>query len=235
MQRGIEIGILFSSFLIAHCLFVIHNHDRSGSVYPFMDLFFELALLSRVVCSIPRPYIWISTWRKFVHARAQPTPQQVSQALIHIYDTQNRVEKFLLYFYYSWLGITSFIALVSPFRTQFGAAVWRHLLYNFACIILHRIICIAIFYYLVNSDMPRGLHQSVLDSETTVVHFFLTEPQQHRSSATNECSICYADYSENDEIRILKCGHDYHRSCIDQWLMRHRNSCPMCLHVVGTG
>lgn len=40
-----------------------------------------------------------------------------------------------------------------------------------------------------------------------------------------ECSICYDD--EDNIIRKLKCGHEFHLDCIDIWLSSKR-SCPIC-------
>ena len=228
MQRGIELGILISSTLLAHSLFVLKNHDRSDSSYPMVDLFLEAMLLLRVIFAIPRPYIWLSTWRKFVRARLQPTPQRVGEALTDIYVNQNRVEKFLLRFYYGWLVILTLVTLFLPYRTDLSRAIWHHILWNYACIVFHRMTCIGIFYYLVNSDIPRGIHPSVIEKESTVVLY-----ESLREKVEAECSICFAEYRDCDEVRILKCHHDYHKGCVDQWLMRHRNRCPKCLSVVG--
>ena len=230
MQRGIEIGIVFSSFLISHCLYILSIADRSLSPYPIMDIGLEIALFARVILSIPRPYVWLSTWRKFVRARRQPTPELVAEALSGIYNNQNGLEKFLLYFYYGWLALVSVVVLVIPYRTPFSWMVWRHMLYNFGCIVLHRIVCIVMFYHLVNSDMPRGLHQSVIEDESTIVNYdIITTP-----TTSSECPICYCDYLEQEKIRVLKCGHSYHKDCVDLWLTQHRNRCPMCMLVVGT-
>jgi hypothetical protein len=228
MQRGIELGMFFSSVLLAQCLFILVAHDRASSAHPNMDIFFEFALLLRVICAIPRPYIWLSTWRRFTDARTQPTPELVSQALIGIHSSQNQLEKFLLHFYYVWLLLMSVVALVTPYRTEFGRDVWQHILLNFAFIVLHRMTCIGIFYYLVNSDMARGLHPAVLEKETR-----LYEYQGQEGKVVIECSICYGDYEEGQSLRSLGCGHDFHRACIDEWLTRHRNRCPMCLQAVG--
>lgn len=43
-----------------------------------------------------------------------------------------------------------------------------------------------------------------------------------------ECIICMCDYEEGDELRYLPCLHTYHRTCIDDWLMRSL-TCPSCL------
>ncbi|XP_027353964.1 probable E3 ubiquitin-protein ligase RHG1A isoform X2 [Abrus precatorius] len=41
------------------------------------------------------------------------------------------------------------------------------------------------------------------------------------------CCVCQEDYGDGDDIGTLDCGHDYHRDCIKQWLMR-KNLCPIC-------
>ena len=231
MQRGVEMGMVLSSTLVAHSLFVLNSSDPLLSPHPYMDRIFEFSLLIRVISAIPRPYLWMTIRSKFVSARSQPTPQQVTQALMGIYNNQTRLEKILLHFYYGWLLVNSLMALLTPYTTALGIAVWRHLLLNFAFIVLHRLVCIVLFYYLVQSDMPRGIGQSVIESESTVVSYVYSPVgvEEH----TPECSICYVDYSASDEVRILKCGHDYHKKCVDEWLTRHRNRCPICLHTVG--
>ncbi|ORX38246.1 hypothetical protein BD324DRAFT_607803 [Kockovaella imperatae] len=42
------------------------------------------------------------------------------------------------------------------------------------------------------------------------------------------CLICLSDYEPEDDCRILKCRHAYHKPCVDQWLSQGRNSCPAC-------
>ncbi|KAK4992733.1 hypothetical protein LTR66_004840 [Elasticomyces elasticus] len=43
------------------------------------------------------------------------------------------------------------------------------------------------------------------------------------------CLVCLCDF-EQDEMarRLVKCGHLFHLECIDQWLTKGRNSCPLC-------
>ncbi|XP_063927590.1 E3 ubiquitin-protein ligase goliath-like [Zophobas morio] len=41
------------------------------------------------------------------------------------------------------------------------------------------------------------------------------------------CAICIEPYKICDVLRILPCGHEFHKSCIDPWLLEHR-TCPMC-------
>ncbi|KAG8631272.1 hypothetical protein KVT40_000412 [Elsinoe batatas] len=43
------------------------------------------------------------------------------------------------------------------------------------------------------------------------------------------CLVCLCDFEKEEEARKLtECGHLYHRECIDEWLTKGRNSCPLC-------
>jgi hypothetical protein len=44
----------------------------------------------------------------------------------------------------------------------------------------------------------------------------------------DECCICMLKYCENDNVRILLCGHIFHNDCIVSWLLEHSNKCPYC-------
>lgn len=41
------------------------------------------------------------------------------------------------------------------------------------------------------------------------------------------CAICIEPYKVTDVIRVLPCKHEFHKACIDPWLLEHR-TCPMC-------
>lgn len=60
----------------------------------------------------------------------------------------------------------------------------------------------------------------------------------HRKSILNfnkqnygeECPICLEIFGELDDdllLCTLKCGHSYHKKCVDDWLSKD-NSCPNC-------
>lgn len=45
-----------------------------------------------------------------------------------------------------------------------------------------------------------------------------------------ECPICLEIFGELDNTRLfctLKCGHSYHRKCINDWLSKDK-TCPNC-------
>ncbi|KAL7753567.1 hypothetical protein RI367_001342 [Sorochytrium milnesiophthora] len=41
------------------------------------------------------------------------------------------------------------------------------------------------------------------------------------------CTVCLGDYEDNEQLRVLPCGHHYHLDCIDDW-MRISRVCPLC-------
>jgi len=49
-----------------------------------------------------------------------------------------------------------------------------------------------------------------------------------------ECPICLNEFDDGDVVRRLGvCGHSFHKSCIDLWLLR-RADCPLCKrHIQG--
>lgn len=46
--------------------------------------------------------------------------------------------------------------------------------------------------------------------------------------STDECAICLSDFVDGDRVRILPCGHIFHRQEIDDWLVRVKKLCPIC-------
>lgn len=53
-------------------------------------------------------------------------------------------------------------------------------------------------------------------------------------SEDSECAICLNGFEPSDTVRQLGvCGHTFHRSCIDLWLLRNAE-CPLCKRSVLT-
>merc|ERR1712129_257536 len=42
-----------------------------------------------------------------------------------------------------------------------------------------------------------------------------------------QCVICLEDYCDGDKVRILKCNHNFHVHCSDEWLFIN-SKCPLC-------
>lgn len=41
------------------------------------------------------------------------------------------------------------------------------------------------------------------------------------------CAVCIEAYRINDVLRTLPCKHEFHKNCIDPWLLEH-HTCPLC-------
>ncbi|CAN0277624.1 unnamed protein product [Ectocarpus sp. 12 AP-2014] len=61
-------------------------------------------------------------------------------------------------------------------------------------------------------------------------------PSSARSRSSSEdsesaypitCTICLAAYQEEEVIKVLPCGHDFHSDCLDPWL-EVKAECPLC-------
>lgn len=45
------------------------------------------------------------------------------------------------------------------------------------------------------------------------------------------CSICLEEYECEDTLRKIRCGHYFHRPCVDSWLYINK-CCPLCKQVI---
>lgn len=235
MQRGIEMGIGCSSMLVMHCAALVTQSWASETI---LDLVLRSLCLARIMCAVPRPYFWFKTRRLFMDARAQPTPQLVTRRLLNIYANPPGLERVLLLFYYGWLAcVTSIVcfARTEVEYTAFTNSLWRHCLLNFVSIMLHKLICVLLFYYLMQADFDRGIPPGTLEKYTCLVQFAAdsTNIREKLGGEDMECSICFGAYEAGESLRKLRCGHHFHQRCVDVWLLRHQNRCPLCLAVVG--
>lgn len=51
---------------------------------------------------------------------------------------------------------------------------------------------------------------------------------RHRYFSKDECAICLQSFQRGEVIRILPCGHLFHKEEVDDWLIRWKKLCPVC-------
>ncbi|KAJ1910535.1 hypothetical protein H4219_006186 [Mycoemilia scoparia] len=49
------------------------------------------------------------------------------------------------------------------------------------------------------------------------------------------CAVCIDEFEEGDKLRVLPCGHGFHKECIDPWLIKKSVECPLCKSDVRIG
>ncbi|ESQ30266.1 hypothetical protein EUTSA_v10011984mg [Eutrema salsugineum] len=81
---------------------------------------------------------------------------------------------------------------------------------------------------------PDTIHQTpqpqqdIETGQTKILMFKDIEKAEGEGCGKRICPICLEEYEDDHEItRLNKCGHVFHRFCIDAWLTRDR-SCPSC-------
>ncbi|KAK9051143.1 hypothetical protein SSX86_027769 [Deinandra increscens subsp. villosa] len=43
-----------------------------------------------------------------------------------------------------------------------------------------------------------------------------------------DCAVCLSKIEEDDEIRVLRCDHLFHKSCLDRCVEYRHTTCPLC-------
>lgn len=77
---------------------------------------------------------------------------------------------------------------------------------------------------MLEEDFGSGLGPEEIAS--LPCHEVLSDSANHYGS---NCAICLTAFAMQDRIRRLpNCKHEFHRPCIDQWLLR-MSSCPLCV------
>lgn len=59
-------------------------------------------------------------------------------------------------------------------------------------------------------------------------HIHTAVPAELLASPGDSCAICLDTLEDDDDVRGLTCGHAFHASCLDPWLISRRACCPLC-------
>ncbi|KAI3901563.1 hypothetical protein MKW92_024415 [Papaver armeniacum] len=53
--------------------------------------------------------------------------------------------------------------------------------------------------------------------------------QKYEYTNVARCSICHEEWRAGDDVRRTACGHEFHPSCVETWLIKDKQgSCPNC-------
>uniref|UniRef100_A0A8C3CC30 RING finger protein 215 n=1 Tax=Cairina moschata TaxID=8855 RepID=A0A8C3CC30_CAIMO len=52
---------------------------------------------------------------------------------------------------------------------------------------------------------------------------------QSRVCEIDSCAVCLEQFCKSQWLRVLPCAHEFHRDCVDPWLLLQQ-TCPLCKH-----
>ncbi|KAG2695045.1 hypothetical protein I3843_08G171900 [Carya illinoinensis] len=79
----------------------------------------------------------------------------------------------------------------------------------------------------------KGLKKKVLQSLPKFTYD--SDGAKNPKLSVADCAICLGEFMDGNELRVLpQCGHAFHVSCIDTWLVSH-SSCPSCRQILVVG
>ncbi|XP_015061565.1 E3 ubiquitin-protein ligase MBR2-like isoform X4 [Solanum pennellii] len=87
--------------------------------------------------------------------------------------------------------------------------------------------------YTVNQPIYQEANTEEKEDDAILLTYFKTRTHRLADGVNNPteteeiCAICQAGFEHEESIGTLGCRHEYHTSCIKQWLSRKKN-CPMC-------
>jgi hypothetical protein len=225
MQRDLEIGVFMTSLLMAHCAYLVYRHlDATAR----SDVALLVLCNIRLLLFLPRPLTWLRSYRGYVAARNQPTPQLVRDRLLDTVDAKPQWENRCLLYFYFYLASVPAVIWTASVHTPFAADLWLHCKANYVWIFVARLISVGLFCVLKNLDLNRGATDAILAKYTTVRKF-----SDNAAELGEECAICFGEYVNEEPIRTLQCKHSFHRDCIDAWVQKRKNRCPLCSSMVG--
>lgn len=78
-----------------------------------------------------------------------------------------------------------------------------------------------------SSDLRSRSFQHEMTKEGNSSRAESTHQNSHVSGSPS-CPICTDDFVHGEDLRLLSCGHQFHKGCVDPWLLKRSSTCPMC-------
>jgi peptide methionine sulfoxide reductase MsrA len=87
-----------------------------------------------------------------------------------------------------------------------------------------------------NNEIENNLYENIITTLTDDEFKKLEQINYNISNIDkNNCNICLELFNNHEKIIKLKCTHYYHIKCIEKWLKKHNNKCPMCRIEIAKG
>ncbi|XP_038008752.1 RING finger protein 215 isoform X1 [Motacilla alba alba] len=74
-------------------------------------------------------------------------------------------------------------------------------------------------------DLKQHIRRRLLALKTRRYH--PGKPPRSRACEIDSCAVCLDQFHKSQWLRVLPCSHEFHRDCVDPWLLLQQ-TCPLC-------
>ncbi|NWR41751.1 RN215 protein, partial [Regulus satrapa] len=74
-------------------------------------------------------------------------------------------------------------------------------------------------------DLKQHIRRRLLALKTRRYH--PGKPPRSRACEIDSCAVCLDQFHRSQWLRVLPCSHEFHRDCVDPWLLLQQ-TCPLC-------
>ncbi|NXV08118.1 RN215 protein, partial [Cettia cetti] len=74
-------------------------------------------------------------------------------------------------------------------------------------------------------DLKQHIRRRLLALKTRRYH--PRKPPRSRACEIDSCAVCLDHFHKSQWLRVLPCSHEFHRDCVDPWLLLQQ-TCPLC-------
>ncbi|NXF08566.1 RN215 protein, partial [Smithornis capensis] len=74
-------------------------------------------------------------------------------------------------------------------------------------------------------DLKQHIRQRLLTLKTRRYH--PGKPLRSQACEIDSCAVCLDQFHKSQWLRVLPCSHEFHRDCVDPWLLLQQ-TCPLC-------
>jgi hypothetical protein len=135
---------------------------------------------------------------------------------------------------------TNYNQPIDPYELV-GISVYRELQRRRTLLALEQAMTVEVLLGMLSQRVANSTRSALRDMDMAVdeellgLLFDVEPPGAKRPEATRECkeeeetcSICLTPVVQGETIYDIPCKHCFHKSCLDKWLDRRKESCPMC-------
>ncbi|KAM6403709.1 RING finger protein 215 [Rhynochetos jubatus] len=82
-------------------------------------------------------------------------------------------------------------------------------------------------------DLKQHIRRRLSALETRRYH--PGKPLRSQACEIDSCAVCLDQFHKSQWLRVLPCSHEFHRDCVDPWLLLQQ-TCPLCKrNILGNG